>query len=77
VTRVDDLFAAIAAYLRYHNSLVREQQREQARRKALRGYRTHLVYCRHCGRPITSGEGLFAVEQLREDRACVDHYMPF
>jgi hypothetical protein len=36
-----------------------------------------LVYCRYCGRAILSGDGLFELEPLQVDRACVDHYVPF
>lgn len=76
---MDDLFAAIAAYLRERNSRLTAERApvERVWSGSLRAYTGQAVYCRICGRPITSGEGLFDVEKLRADRACVDHYIPF
>lgn len=76
---MDELFAAIAAYLRERNSRLTADRApvERVWTGTLRTYGGMQVYCRHCGRPITSGEGLFEVEKLREDRSCAEHYIPF
>ena len=76
---MDDLFAAITAFLREHNSRVPVDRApiERVWTGALRRYGGLPVYCRYCGRPILGGDGLFELEELREDRACAEHHVPF
>ena len=79
---MDEIFAAIAAYLRERNPRLTVERApvERVWRDSLRPWRPSagpMVYCRCCGRAILSGEGLFDLEKLREDRACAEHYIPF
>lgn len=74
---MDDLFAEIRIYLAFHNDRLRRAPVRRGSSRALWDYSGQQVYCKVCGRPITSGEGLFDVEKLRADRACADHYVPF
>ena len=74
---MDDLFAVIAAHLRRHNRRPGRAPIERVWTGTLRRHGGPPVYCRHCGRPILSGDGLFELEELREDRSCADHYIPF
>lgn len=67
---MDDLFAALARFLRERNT----QLTVAAPRPVPEGV---AVHCRYCGRRILDGEGLFDMAQLRADRACVEHYIPF
>lgn len=80
---MDDLFAAIAAHLRRHNRRLLTPcpppvplAGKEAIIAGIWGDARPQVYCRYCGRPIWSGEGLFEVDKLWEDRSCVDHYVP-
>ena len=73
---MDDLFAAIADHLRRHNRR-RPDPIERVWTGTLRAHGGRRVYCRVCGRPITSGEGLFALERLLRDRTCVHCFIPF
>lgn len=77
---MDDLLVTIADYLRYHNARLRPARSavaEIAWRRAVLRQGGRQVYCRWCGKAITSGEGLFDLEKLREDRVCAEHYIPF
>lgn len=74
---MDELHAAIAAHLRRTNRRLERAPIGHVWEEALRSLAGRQVYCRWCGKPITGGEGLFALEKLREDRSCVDHYIPF
>ena len=64
---MDELHAAIAAYLR------RQREHERAL-LALWRERCDVPRCRYCGKPIAEGDDLWGVEYLRQARACADHY---
>jgi hypothetical protein len=74
---MDELHAAIAAHLRRHNRRLGRAPIDRVWREALRTYGVRAVHCQVCGKAITSGEGLFALERLREARRCADHYIPY
>jgi len=67
---VDDLHAAIAAYLRRHNPHLLTPSPPPVSL-------LDVPRCRYCGKPIAQGNDAFDVEQMRAARACVDHFAPF
>ena len=74
---MDDLFAAIADHLRRYNQRLEPAPTERVWRETVRAFSSAAVYCRHCGKAIVSGEGVFELESLWEDRSCAEHYIPF
>ena len=66
----NDLHAAIAAYLRKHNPRVITPCPPPVPL-------LDVPRCRYCGKPITTGDDAFNVEQMRAARACVDHFASF
>jgi len=75
---MDDLHAAIAAYLRGQRRAteVRRPVAEAEREATILGLwrdRCDVPCCRFCGRAIVDGDGLIPVAQLWAARVCVEH----
>ncbi len=75
---MDELHAAIAAYLRgqRRTTEVRRPHAESEREVtilALWRDRCDVPRCRFCGRAIVDGDELIPVTQLRAARVCVEH----
>ena len=62
---MDQLHAAIAAYLRGKRQTFTDQDEDM------------LPCCRHCGAPIDNDGGLYNLANMRDERECVTHYTPF
>jgi len=86
---VDELHAAIAAYLRHHRRAA-EVQRPQAdaARHGTDAARVRQLFrhapgrypaprCLICGRAVDDAGGLFSLGELQVRRLCVEHYTPF
>ena len=76
---MDELHAAIAAYLRgqRRTSEVRRPASEVAREATILGLwraRCGVPRCRYCGTPIDDRDGSFPVEELLLARACAAHH---
>jgi len=75
---MDELHAAIAAYLRgqRRTTEVRRPRAETEREATILAIwrdRCDMPRCRFCGRAIVDGDGLIPVTQLRAARVCVEH----
>jgi len=87
---MEQLHAAIAAYLREHNRFAENRRRSMAqaerplsdteRARQLFGYaegRYAVPRCLICGRPVDDDGGLFNLQDMQTRRQCAEHYCPF
>lgn len=69
---MDELHAAIAAYLREQRSIAEAER--AARILAIWRERCAVPRCRYCGTSIDDRDGCFPVEELLLARACAAHH---
>ncbi len=74
---MDELHAAIAAYLHRAARVQSLKRRHEAAIMAIWYERAAVPHCRYCGKPIIEGDDAFDVEQMRAARACVNHLAAF
>ena len=74
---MDELHAAIATHLRAQRRQVAATGERDERILAIWYERSAVPRCRYCGKPIEAGDDLWDVEDLRQARACGDHFAPF
>ena len=74
---MDELHAAIAAYLHRAARVQSLKRRHEAAIMAIWYERSGMPHCRYCGRPITDDDGLYNLADMREVRECASHYTLF
>ncbi len=70
---MEELHAAIAAYLRAHRRQIDAPNAHEAAILSLWRARWDGPHCRYCGKPITDGDGLMPLAALLAARVCLDH----
>lgn len=74
---MEELHAAVAAHLRAQRRHLAETGERDERILGIWYERAGVPHCRYCGKPIAVGDDIWDVEELRQARACGDHYAPF
>ncbi len=74
---MEELHASIAAHLRRQRQVRAMMRRHEEHVLGIWRERAGVPHCRYCGKPIEAGDDIWDVEDLRQARACVDHYAPF
>ena len=75
---MDELHAAIAAYLRGQRRAA--ERRRQARESIPLELEVTFFpapRCQVCGRPVDDDGGLFSLTDMQTRRQCSEHYCPF
>jgi len=76
---MEELQASIVAHLRAQRPRDKAAQLSRLESAILGIWyeRSGVPHCRYCGKPIAAGDDIWDVEDLRQARACGDHYAPF
>jgi hypothetical protein len=75
---VEELHAAIAAYLRAQRGPLGATDRRDAAILNIRHDGTAVPRCGICGAAISDDEGgLYNLMNMRDEHRCADHYIPF
>jgi hypothetical protein len=75
---VEELHAAIAAYLRAKRSMSGATSQREAAILNIWHDRSAVPHCTICGAAIDDNEGgLYNLANMRDERKCITHYTPF